>query len=513
MGRAPVRMAERCALGSSMSALQSWLFALIGWILLLVFALLCRRLRLPTPPLGLPRTALVVWALVHTLPLAGMPANLRLWATVVDNLLLAYAVIPLLSWAALEIPGRLGWWRPPPILLLQLLSLGLGAVATVLIVQQLANLNLLGLVTTSAVATAMIGLAAQEALKDLFSGLELQLGDDFAAGDWIELEGGVRGTVVSITWRDICLRDLDGKRVVVPNSMVTSKVVTQVGREDAVSTRLTLGLDYAFPPARARRLLETVARQHPWVLEEPAPAARILEFQDSAISYELQVWSHELRGLGPRTLRGQLLEQIWYALHREGQSIPYPVRDLRPRRPSAEPPSEQPSPERCRAALAASSLFADLDGQQLERLVGDSRVETYGTGELVVREGAEGDSLFLVLSGQVSVWKQVEDGRMLPVADLGEGQVFGEMTLFLNAPRSASVRANQECQLLRVDRGSISALLEHQPQLLESFAALVARRQGELETLSRQAGQEGARDLLKVMRRLLTGALSGKLGG
>lgn len=497
-----------------MSALQSWLFALIGWVLLLVLALVCRRLRLPPPPLGLPRTALVVWALVHTLPLDGLPANLRLWATVVDNLLLAYAAIPLLSWAALEIPGRLGWWRPPPILLLQLLGLGLGGVATVLIVQQLANLNLLGLVTTSAVATAMIGLAAQEALKDLFAGLELQLGDDFAPGDWIELEGGLRGTVVSVTWRDTCLRDLDGKRVVVPNSMVTSKVVTQVGVEDAVSTRLTLGLDYAFPPARARRLLETVASQHPWVLEEPAPAARILEFQDSAISYELQVWSHELRGLGPRTLRGQLLEQIWYALNREGQSIPYPVRDLRPRRPSAAaPPPDQPSPERCQAALAASSLFAELDGQQLEQLVRDSRVETYGTGELVVREGAEGDSLFLVLSGQVSVWKQVEDGRVLPVADLGEGQVFGEMTLFLNAPRSASVRASQECQLLRVNRGSISALLEQQPQLLESFAALVARRQSELETLSRQAGQEGARDLLRVMRRLLSGALSGKLGG
>jgi CRP-like cAMP-binding protein len=318
---------------------------------------------------------------------------------------------------------------------------------------------------------------------------------------------------VSVTWRDTCLRDLDGKRVVVPNSMMTSKVVTQVGSEDAVSTRLTLGLDYAFPPARARRLLETVARQHPSVLKDPAPVARILEFQDSAISYELQVWSHELRGLGPRTLRGQLLEQIWYALNREGQSIPYPVRDLRPRRPSAAaPPPDQPSPERCRAALAASSLFAELDGQQLEGLVRDSRVETYGTGELVVREGAEGDSLFLVLNGQVSVWKQVEDGQVLPVADLGEGQVFGEMTLFLNAPRSASVRANQECQLLRVDRGSISALLEQQPQLLESFAALVARRQSELETLSRQAGQEGARDLLKVMRRLLTGALSGKLG-
>ena len=496
-----------------MSALQSWLFALIGWALLLALALLCRRLRLPPPPLGLPRTALLVWALAHSLPLDWLPPNSRLWATVVDNLLLAYAAIPLLSWAALEIPARLGWWRPPPILLQQLLGLGLGAVATVLIVQQLANLNLLGLVTTSAVATAMIGLAAQEALKDLFAGLELQLGDDFSPGDWIELEGGPRGTVVNVTWRDTCLRDLDGRRVVVPNSMITAKVVTQVGVEDAVSTRFTVGLDYGFPPARARSLLETVARQHPWVLEDPAPVARILEFQDSAISYELQVWSFELRGLGPRNLRAQLLEQIWYALSREGQSIPYPVRDLRPRRPSAAAPTpDEPSPERCRAALAANPLFAELDGQQLAQLVRDSRVETYGTGELVVREGAEGDSLFLVLSGQVSVWKQVEDGRVLPVADLGEGQVFGEMTLFLNAPRSASVRANQECQLLRVDRGSISALLDHQPQLLESFAALVAKRQGELEVLGRQAGQEGARDLLKVMRRLLSGALSGKLG-
>jgi hypothetical protein len=64
-----------------------------------------------------------------------------------------------------------------------------------------------------------------------------------------------------------------------------------------------------------------------------------------------------------------------------------------------------------------------------------------------------------------------------------------------------------------VDRGSISALLDHQPQLLESFAALVAQRQGELEVLSRHAGQEGARDLLKVMRRLLSGALSGRLAG
>ena len=92
-----------------MSALQSWLLALIGWALLLALALLCKRLRWPAPPLGLPRTALLVWALLHSLPLGWLPADWRLWAAVMQNLLIAYAAIPLLIWAALEIPARFGW--------------------------------------------------------------------------------------------------------------------------------------------------------------------------------------------------------------------------------------------------------------------------------------------------------------------------------------------------------------------------------------------------------------------
>ncbi len=79
----------------------------------------------------------------------------------------------------------------------------------VVIPRQGARLDLLSLITTSAVLTAVIGLTSQEALKDLISGLELQLSDDFRVGDWIELAGGQNGIVTSISWRDCSLRRMD----------------------------------------------------------------------------------------------------------------------------------------------------------------------------------------------------------------------------------------------------------------------------------------------------------------
>ena len=70
-----------------------------------------------------------------------------------------------------------------------------------------------------------------------------------------------------------------------------------------------------------------LARQHPLVLDSPAPVVRIASFDDSAIRYEWLVWQKDY---GQRLrLRGDLMEQLWYALRREGHSIPFPVRDVR----------------------------------------------------------------------------------------------------------------------------------------------------------------------------------------
>lgn len=486
-----------------MGALQIGFTALAGAVLLVITAQLCRARALPPPPLRLALLALASWWLLALLPAALVPPPYRLWLQISDDLLACFAAIRLLLWALLELPGSLRWWPAPPELIIQLLSLGGWALASVLVVRQSARFDLINLVATSAVLTAVIGLAAQEALKDLFSGLELRLADDFGLGDWLELSDGRRGIVVGFSWRETRLRTLDDCLLLVPNSKITADILTNRSCFGACCDRFEVGLDYDFPPGRALPLLLQVLQQHPLVLADPAPVVRVKAFLDSAISYELQVWQ---KGVGERArldLRSELLQQVWYCIQRQGQSFPFPVREIR-RRTATLPPEQrqQATLETCRLALASVPMFADLNEEQLQLLVADSRLLTYGPGEAVVREGAEGHSLYCLLRGRVEVVKQLEDGRRVRVRELQDGNVFGEMTLFLDAPRSATVRTLEECQLLRVGRPAVRRLLELNPSLLERLAALVGVRRAELEQLGREQEQERAQGLLETMRRL-----------
>jgi small-conductance mechanosensitive channel/CRP-like cAMP-binding protein len=489
-----------------MALIPIWLS--VGLLTLVLWAVrrVCQRRGLPPPPLRLPLLAILAWGLLAALPMGGLPAPQRLWVSLTDDLLPAFAAIRLLTWLLLELPGGLGWWRQPPELLVQLLTFGGSALATVVILRQAARLDVLSLLTTSAVLTAVVGLASQEALKDLISGLELQLSDDFRVGDWIELTGGQHGIVTSISWRDCGLRTLDDCLLVVPNSKITADVLINRSHFGRCAQRIRVGLDYSFPPARAQGLLAEVVTHHPEVLSEPAPRVRLVSFDDSAITYEIQVWNR-YAGVSQLDLRSALLTQIWYALRREGQSIPFPVRQVEPRRLTDPLDRETPGTLDGGDAILAHGLFASLSEDQRHQLLQTSSCPCFGPGEAIVREGAEGESLYVVLAGRVEVSKALE-GHAVVVRQLGVGEVFGEMTLFLDAPRSATVRAVEECRLLRVGRLAVRQLLEEDPGLLERFATLVAARRAELEQLSADEQRAQSRGLLLTMRRLFS-ALAG----
>ncbi|MFM9089954.1 MAG: cyclic nucleotide-binding domain-containing protein [Cyanobium sp.] len=191
-------------------------------------------------------------------------------------------------------------------------------------------------------------------------------------------------------------------------------------------------------------------------------------------------------------------------MRRVGQSIPFPVRQVEPRRPVPVPGLDAPFPgENLALGLSGSGLFADLSDSQRQDLVEVSTVLWFAPGEVIVQEGAEGESLYVVLQGTVEVSKQLESQQVV-VRQLGMNEVFGEMTLFLDAPRSASVRALDECRLLEVERSAVQALLKNDPALLDRFAALVALRQAELNHLSQEERHAHSTGLLATMRRLFS---------
>lgn len=117
--------------------------------------------------LGLLLTAALLAMLQAWIPLA--------WLRTTAWLALAWLLVRLSAWLLLQWPAQQGWWPEPPKILRDLGQLLVGGALTLVILQQQAGVNLVGLVTTSAVLTAVLGLAAQQTLKDLFAGISLQL--------------------------------------------------------------------------------------------------------------------------------------------------------------------------------------------------------------------------------------------------------------------------------------------------------------------------------------------------
>ncbi|MEX1317738.1 MAG: mechanosensitive ion channel family protein, partial [Synechococcaceae cyanobacterium] len=284
---------------------------------------------------------------------------------------------------------------------------------------------------------------------------------------------------------------------------VTEAVVKNFGRFGYMGNRFHVGLDYALPTAQACALVHDVLKRHPRVLEDPAPVVLVERFDESSISYAILVYQHPGGELDLLQLRSELLSQIWYALERAGQSVPYPVRELRPKRPPVDGnhPARLAADQRI-SLLAQNPLFCHLSDGEISTLARQARCLRFSPGEVVVQEGDPGDSLYQLVIGRVEVRKQQAGRGSVTVANLNPGDIFGEMSLLTDSPRSASVLATSECMLLEVAQQHIAPLIRGNPSLMEELARLVTARRHQLEGLTADAAIAQENHLLKRMKQL-----------
>src|SRR4029453_4768747 len=131
-------------------------------------------------------------------------------------------------------------------------------------------------------------------------------------------------------------------------------------------------------------------------------------------------------------------------------------------------------------------LFSCLSEEQLNQLVTRARLSTFGRGERVIREGAEGDSMFVLLRGaaEVSISK---NGSSIPVATLKAPDCFGEMSLLTGERRTATVRAETDCQVMEIGKPVMAEVLRASPDCLERLSELLASRKMETEGVLKEA--------------------------
>lgn len=121
----------------------------------------------------------------------------------------------------------------------------------------------------------------------------------------------------------------------------------------------------------------------------------------------------------------------------------------------------------------------------------DKVIQTFGKGEVIIPEGAKGDRTYKVLSGQVLICKKNGQGKMIPIAKLGEGEIFGEMYLFEHSgARSATVIASNDVKVEVFFQDQIEKELEDAPpevrQMLNSFHQRLRNTTGNFASLFKE---------------------------
>jgi CRP/FNR family cyclic AMP-dependent transcriptional regulator len=126
--------------------------------------------------------------------------------------------------------------------------------------------------------------------------------------------------------------------------------------------------------------------------------------------------------------------------------------------------------------LARNQLFTGLEDFYLKDLIARAEVKTWPAGTQIITEGDPGEAVFFMISGRVKVTLYGEEGREIVLAILNEGDMFGEMSIIDDKPRSANVEAVQELVCLVVTKSAfLDYMARHHKVYMRFFAYLTGR--------------------------------------
>ena len=416
---------------------------LLSTILLAVFTLTASSLAWLAIPDDLARTLESINWLVLTFAIV--------------NLVVALSINP---WRVDRIPERF------PNIVQDTLVIALFALVATLIMRD-------RIMATTAVGAVVIGLALQDTLGNLFAGLAIQIEKPFRVGDWVTI-GGQDGLVSEITWRATKMRTKSGNFVVVPNSVLAKDTITNYC-EPTRSLRLQVevGASFEVPPNVVTGVIRDALQSASEILHDRAPEVLLVEFANSSIVYRVRFWVSDFEA--DERAKDLVRSLIYYAFRRNNITIPYPIQVEM----SAEEGGMAPARSVAGAdALASAALFASLSPGELSALRGVARPVQYAAGEAIVRQGQAGKSLFVVVRGEASVTLAGTHGE---VARLRSGAVFGEMSLLTGEPRTATVAAATDCDLIEIDAEGFRSVVLANPPVLEQVTGVAAARREELD--------------------------------
>ncbi|HEX3797577.1 MAG TPA: mechanosensitive ion channel family protein [Verrucomicrobiae bacterium] len=334
------------------------------------------------------------------------------------------------------------------------------------------NKHIEGLVIAPSVLAVVAGLAMQNLLGNIIAGLALQFGKNFKDGDWLFVDNKY-AQVIDINWRSTRLRTVDDVSVDIPNLDMSKSVIVNLNLPHRLhAMRLSVSVDYAAPPTRVKDVLLHATSNAKGVSPEHRPSVFLKNFADYAVEYEVKFWmdNHDHYDDTCDAIR----TNIWYSFQRHGIRIPFPIRTVQVERPARK--KEEEIQTTARIILRQHPLFKTLTDEQLDGLLPRGKLVHFGRGEKLIEQGDEGESMFILVSGEANVVVQTNN-TPVHVASLRSGDCFGEMSLLTGERRSATILAHTDCEVVEIGKPVLARNLKENPELLEKLGDLLATRQ------------------------------------
>ncbi|PWD52503.1 hypothetical protein C8046_10590 [Serinibacter arcticus] len=440
---------------------DGWLWWAIGVAVLVpallvvlteIIGALTRRGHAAAKPLRLLRNWVIpAAALLALLAFAFRSDAENAWPRVVATVLGFLVILLLLSAlnVALFSNAKEGTWRERiPTIFVEIARLVLVVVGLAILFQWVWGADVGGLVAALGVTSIVIGLALQNAVGGVISGLLLLFEQPFTIGDWLEV-GAVQGRVIEVNWRAVHI-DTGAGIQIVPNSTLSGASFTNKSQpRGAFHATTTVKFSTDDPPHEVVALLEEVADSLPSRATGERAAADYLGAGAYSVTLPIAAPSLQQQALST------YLAWLWYAARRRSLALDGDSTD-----PLAEP-------ARLAAALDVVAPTLHLGEAERELVVATSRLERYGTGEIVQAAGRVPREVRFVVEGRARVAVEA-DGGLIDIATAEPGDYVGQTALTREKALAAAVAADV-LTVLVVPVATLDKLVAARPMLAQEI--------------------------------------------
>ena len=449
------------------------------------------------------------WALTPTLrvlrnlvvpALAAMLFTTEVWRVPADDFIgrlvttgfwvcVLYAALSFVNDGVFGAAQRGSWQERVPKLLRDLARGILIAFGAAVIYSQVWRQEISGALTALGVGGIVIGLALQEPLGNVVSGLMLLLERPLNIGDWI-IADGTTGRVIEINWRSVHIETMLHEMRIIPNVTLYKESFSNLSRPTNDRTETyDVGFSYDHPPNTVKQSLLALLEATPGVIRQPPPEVHTVHYGDFTITYRMYFTVARYEDVLP--VRDAILTKVWYVARRDGLQIPYPIAVQYRANESPSPPPATPeqwlegfpryrlireslleASARRRAAVEAGAGAGAEGGVPPD----DARVISFARGEEMVAFGGHGHGFALIVSGKASLSALDAGGRESRIAMLGPGDFYGEASIAASFQSEFRVVAETDVTAVAFDAGVMAERLQRSSGLAAEVGAAIDSR-------------------------------------